>query len=113
MKSDIPNETWKIVCGMIEFEDGEQGEMIEEIKDGIGYLTENSIDTKKIELELALRTTNTLNTYIQDLKLQIDADSAVDDLMATNEEIRSVAAVVAEMLEEYNNAETASVAVAK
>ncbi len=110
VQRDIPNETWKIVCGMNDFEDGKQDEMIEEIKDGIEYLKENSIDTKRTELELALRTMITLNAYIQELGLQVAAESSIDDLIATNEEIKSVAVVVGEMLEEYNNAETASVA---
>ncbi len=110
VENDISNETWKIVNGMINFEDGKQIEYLNEIYSGIAYLEENSIIEDKTKLELAKRTTKTLEGYIEKLKEQTSQGAKVDETVETNEEIRSVSLVVSEMLGEFNNEEITAVA---
>ncbi|MEX1307883.1 MAG: sensor histidine kinase [Eubacteriales bacterium] len=110
VENDISNETWRIVNGMISFEEGKQNEYLSEIYSGIVFLEEQSIIEDKTKLELAKRTTKTLEEYIFKLKDQIDNGAKVDDTVETNEEIRSVSLVVSEMLEEFSNEEITAVA---
>ena len=110
VENDISNETWKIVNGMIRFEEGKQIDYINDIYTGIAYLEANAIIEDKTKLELAKRTTKTLEGYIEKLRDQIDHGARVDDTVETNEEIRSVSLVVSEMLGEFNNEEITAVA---
>ena len=110
VENDISNETWRIVNGMISFEEGLQIEYLNEIYDGIAYLEDQSIIEDKTKLELAKRTTKTLEEYILKLKEQIASEARVDATLDTNEEIRSVSLVVSEMLEEFSNEEITAVA---
>ena len=110
VENDISSETWKIVNGMLNFEEGKQLEYLNEIYDGIEYLEEQSIIEDKTKLELAKRTTKTLEDYIEKLRVQISTGARVDDTVETNEEIRSVSLIVSEMLEEFSNDELTAVA---
>ena len=110
VENDIGYETWKIVSGMMPFEAGQQFKYLDEIYDGIAYLKEQSIIEDKTKLELANRTTKTLEEYILKLGEQINSNARVDETVATNEEISSVSLVVSEMLEEFSNEEIKAVA---
>ena len=110
VEEDITSETWKIVCGMKNHYEGNQYILISQVYTGISYLEENSIMSDNTELEIVRRTTKTLEMYLDRMVMQITAGEKVDEIVATNEEIKSVTLVVSETLEDFSNGEIQSAA---
>lgn len=102
VEEDIYSETWNIVSGLTSFEEGKQYEIIQDIYEGIEYLVANTtLESESTQLEVAKRTTNTLETYLDKLGEALDKASRVDVSMEIYDEIRNVSMLVGDLLQEF------------
>jgi two-component system, sensor histidine kinase YesM len=102
VEREIYQDSWNIVSGMTTFDSGEQFNHINQIYEGISYLVEHTtLGEGSTQLEVAKRTTNTLESYLVKLGESIRASAKVDDTLAIHEEIRSVSLLVGEVLQEF------------
>ena len=102
VKSELPNEMWSIVAGKIEYKQGKQYEIITKINDTFNYLYLNtkSNDNKKL-IEIDKRAMETLINYVDELGIQIENNASVLINERTLENIRDVAALVDDILQDY------------
>ena len=101
VSSDIPDEMWSIVAGRTAFADGAQYELMDEVNQTLESLTKTATGGGSVELTVARRTMDTLKSYIDRMGEQMAAGSLVSDNEALLEEVRSVASLVADMLQKY------------
>ena len=65
IKPDIDTEMWKIVAGKIEFKEGKQYEIINDVNTKVQWMMDNTDSHRaKIKLEVILRTMQTLTHYV-------------------------------------------------
>lgn len=105
VNSDIPDEMWNIVAGRTGFEEGRQYELLDEVNEALENLTKTAAGGGSVELTVARRTMDTLKTYIDRMGEQIAAGALVSANEALLEEVRSVASLVGDMLQEYSTVE--------
>ena len=98
---DIPDEAWSAVAGYEAFDDVRLFEMIHEVNVELDELMGSMAGPNQVELTAARRAMDTLREKVVELGLQIEGGAPVVDNEAKLEEIRDVAALVAEMLENY------------
>ena len=98
---DIPDEAWSAVAGYEAFDDVRLFEMIHEVNVELDVLMGSMIGPNQLELTAARRAMDTLREKVVELGQQIEGGAPVVDNEAKLEEIRDVAALVAEMLENY------------
>ena len=98
---DIPEEAWSAVAGYEDFSDVQLFEMIHEVNVELDVLMGSMVTPNQIELTAARRAMDTLRDKVVELGQQIDRGAPVVENEAKLEEIRDVAALVAEMLENY------------
>ena len=90
VNSDIPDEMWNIVAGRVNFEDGRQYQLLDEVNEALESLTKTAAGGGSVELTVARRTMDTLKTYIDRMGEQISAGALVSENEALLEEVRSV-----------------------
>jgi two-component system sensor histidine kinase YesM len=100
VNSDIPDEMWSIVAGRVSFADGRQYAMMNEVNTALEDLMAEA-GGNSTELTVARRTMDTLKSYIDRMGEQIASGALVADNEALLEEVRSVASLVGDMLEQY------------
>lgn len=98
---DIPDEAWSVVAGYKEFQDARLFEMIHEVNLELEVLTNSMVSPNQLELTVARHTMDTLRDKVVELGEQVQEDAPVVENEAKLEEIRDVAALVEEMLENY------------
>ena len=98
---DIPDEAWSVVAGYKEFQDARLFEMIHEVNLELEVLTNSMVSPNQLELTVARRTMDTLRDKVVELGEQVQEGAPVVENEAKLEEIRDVAALVEEMLENY------------
>ena len=106
VKVDISDEIWDIVAGKKTFEEGNQYEIVNNIKTGISEMmasTEN--ETNRDVLEVASRAVNTLEKYVNILGAQIEQNAAVSENEQILEEVRGVASLIYDILQNFIVAE--------
>ncbi len=103
----IPDEVWSVVAGRQRFEQGRQYLLANEVKRALDQLTGSAQQINLKELIVARRTMDTLVDKIDVIGRQIQAGEPVSRNEEALEEVRSVAALVGEMLETYVDAEIA------
>ena len=101
VNSDIPDEMWNIVAGRTDFQQGRQYKLLDEVNEALESLTTTAAGGGSVELTVARRTMDTLKSYIDRMGEQIAAGALVSDNEALLEEVRSVASLVGDMLQEY------------
>ena len=102
IKPSIDREMWDIVAGKIDFNDGQQYEIIQQAYDQIETLQENATsDKSRIKLEVIRRTLNTLTGYVDKMGEQIEAGSRVAENELVLEDIRGVSEVVEATVQDY------------
>jgi len=89
----------EIVVGRTQFADGNQYELLHSAKEQLGLLIEE-VAGSRLELSVAQRTLDTLQRNIDLLGEQMSYGSTVDEDMQQMEEIRNVAALFLEMLQD-------------
>jgi len=102
IKPAIDTEMWNIVAGKIEFEDGQQYEIIRQVNDQIEILMQSSESEKsRIKLEVIRRTLGTLTSYVDKMGEQIELGSRVAQNELVLEDIRGVSEVVEGTVQDY------------
>ena len=98
---EIPDEAWNAVAGYEAFSDVRLFEMIHEVNMELDVLMGTMTGPNQLELTAARRAMDTLREKVVELGLQIEGGAPVVANEAKLEELRDVAALVAEMLENY------------
>lgn len=101
-KIEISDEIWDIVAGKIEFNKGSQYEIIEKIKNAISEIMTKTENEENLQvLEVANRAVKTLEKYVNMLGIQIANNASVQQNEETLEEIRSVAGLIYDILQDF------------
>ncbi len=102
IKPDIDTEMWKIVSGAVEFKQGRQYEIINDVNAKLALMMENTDSpTAKIKLEGIHRTMQTLTQYVDRMGVQIENKSTAAENDALLENIRFASSVVEEVVQDY------------
>ena len=110
VSEDIPGSVWNIVSGQNTFAESNVYGLIREVNDTITTITEQTGRENQLSLIVAGRTMQTMKTYVDAIRENIDAQVPVVDNEKVLVEIRGVAASVDNMLNEYIAQEIASTA---
>jgi len=101
-RNAIPTELWDIVSGKKKFFQGKQYFLLDEIERGIEEMEKKTETANgKTKLLVAKRTCLTLKNHISELGIQIEKGSTVRKNEEELEEIRSIAALLSDILQEY------------
>lgn len=102
VKTDISNEVWDIVAGSKAFSEGDQYKIINEINSGLDviYMNTQLIENRQM-LEVAGRAMETLEKYVYMLGIQMDQDYLVTENEKILDEVRGVADLVSEILQDF------------
>lgn len=102
VKPDIDNEMWKIVSGKVEFTDGKQYEIIDNVDAKVRWMMENT-DSKraKVKLDLVLRTLQSLKEYVDQMGDKISHHSTATENEAVLEKIRFATSVLNDVVQDY------------
>ncbi len=97
----IPDELWSVVAGRKTFAEGEHYQLIHSVNAQLDNLMVSSVTRNPVQLTVARRTMDTLEGYVNDMGRQMEAGARVQENEGALEEVRSVAALVGEMLEDF------------
>jgi len=102
VQTDISNELWDIVAGNKNFQEGRQKEIIDDIHKRLDviYLNTDVRENRQL-LEVAGRAMDTLSKYVHTLGLQMEYNYLVTDNEKILDEIRGVADLVSEILQDF------------
>jgi len=102
IKPAIDTEMWNIVAGKVDFEDGKQYQIIEQVNDQIESMMANTdSDKSRIKLEVIRRTLGTLTSYVNKMGDQIKQGSLVAENELVLDNIRGVSEVVEETVQDF------------
>ncbi len=102
IKPAIDTEMWNIVAGKVEFDEGNQYQIIDQANGYIDTIVANTeSDKSRIKLEVIRRTLGTLTSYVDKMGDQIRQGSLVADNELVLEDIRGVSDVVEETIQDY------------
>jgi len=102
VKLDIDNEMWKIVAGKIEFSDGRQYEIIDNVNTKVHSMMANTDSERaKVKLDLILRTLQSLTEQINAMGSQIASNSTAAENEAVLEDVRFATSVMEEVVRDY------------
>ena len=101
-KTDILNEIWNVVAGLTSVNEGKQYIMLRKVRIGITQMQKAENGRKAQELlSVAFRAEKTLEKYVAMLEMQIYSRSSVSETQQTMEQIRGVASLLDDVLEEF------------
>jgi two-component system sensor histidine kinase YesM len=102
VKLDIDNEMWKIVAGKVEFSEGKQYEIIENVSHQVSEMMATT-DSKRARNKLILiqRTLRSLTGYINQMGSKIAQNSTAAENEAMLENIRFASSVMEEVVGDY------------
>jgi two-component system sensor histidine kinase YesM len=102
VKPDIDNEMWKVVSGAVEFSDGKQYEIIDNVDAKVHWMMANTDSHRaRVKLNLILRTLQTLREYVNEMGGQIARNSTAAENEAVLEKIRFATSVMDEVVQNY------------
>ena len=102
VKLDIDNEMWKIVAGKVEFSQGRQYEIIENVNAKVHLMMANTESERaKVKLDLILRTLQSLTEQVNIMGSQIASNSTAAENEAVLEDIRFATSVMEEVVRDY------------
>ncbi len=96
VSTDIPESIWFVVSGRQSFEESGAMEMIEHVTGELDRLSASEPDS--LQLTVARRTMETLQSYVLEIEQNMENEEPVVKSEATLGEIRAVASLVADML---------------
>ncbi len=101
-KTDIDTEMWKIVAGKISFQEGKQYQLVSDANIKIQWMVDNTTSQRaRIKLSGIQRTLQTLTGYIDQMKLQKEANSPTSENEAVLEKIYFTTGVVEDVVQDY------------
>ncbi len=102
IKSDISNELWDVVAGNKTFEEGRQYEILDDVDRRLDEIFRNTeVRENRRLLEVAGRAMETLTGYVDLLGKQIDNQFLVTRNEEILDEIRGVADLVSDLLQDF------------
>lgn len=102
VKPDMDTEMWKIVAGKVDFEAGEQYNIINGVNLKLEWMMANTDSPKaKIKLEGIRRTMLTLTEYVDQMGVQMENHSTAAENEELLENIWFVTAVVEDVVQDY------------
>jgi two-component system sensor histidine kinase YesM len=102
VKPDIDTEMWRIVAGKIDFTEGRQYDIINDVNTKVRQMMDNTDSPRsRIKLEGVLRTMLTLTYEVNRLGQQIARGSTTAENEAVLENIRFVSGVAEEVVQDY------------
>lgn len=102
IKADIDTEMWRIVAGKIEFTEGKQYDIINDVNATVRRMMDNTDSPRaRVKLEGVLRTMLTLTFEVNRMGQQIVRGSTTAENEAVLENIRFVSGVVEEVVQDY------------
>jgi two-component system sensor histidine kinase YesM len=102
VKQAIDTEMWNIVAGKIDFAQGKQYQIIDEVNNKLSWMTDHAASAEsRIKLEVISRTMKTLTHYVDVMGTQIANGSTVAENEAVLENIRGVSSVVEGVVQDY------------
>lgn len=102
IKPDIDNEMWKIVSGKIQFSEGKQYEILDNVNAKVRWMMDNTdSQPAKVKLDLILRTSQSLTEYINQMGSKIAHNSTAAENEAVLENIRFATSVMEEVVQNY------------
>jgi two-component system sensor histidine kinase YesM len=102
VKPDIDNEMWKIVAGKVEFSNGRQYEIIDNVDAKVSWMMENTDSQRaRVKLDLILRTLQSLKEQIDQMGDRIAHNSTATENEAVLENIRFSTSVLDEVVQNY------------
>ncbi len=110
VQTQIGDEMWYVVAGHKSFDGAAQYEMIDHVNREIDALEASADPANLKSLIVARRTMDTLVTYIDRMGEMIRTEQPIAESEALLEEVRNVSVLVADMLDEYADAEISTAA---
>lgn len=102
IKPDIDNEMWKVVSGKIEFSEGKQYEIIDNINTKLRGMMDNTDSQRaRVKLDLILRTMRSLTKYVDQMGNDIAHASTAAENEAVLENVRFATSVMEEVIQDY------------
>ncbi len=102
IKTDIDAEMWNIVAGRIDFAQGRQNKIINDVNLKVRWMQDNTDSPRaKIKLDVILRSMQTLNEDVARMGEQIARHSTAFENEAALEKIRFDSSVVEEVVQDY------------
>lgn len=101
ISEQIPEYMWSVVAGRQSFEDGDVYGTIDRVNTTLNSLIASVPQGQYIELSVARRTMETLRDYVSQIETGMTMGRPVVVCEAILEEVRSVAALIQEMLNNY------------
>ena len=102
VKSDIDTEMWKIVAGKVEFSEGQQYEIIDNVDAEVRRMMVSTDSQRaRVKLDQILRTLQTLREYVNGMGSQIAQNSTAAENEAVLEKIHFATSVLEEVVQNY------------
>lgn len=102
IKTDIDAEMWKIVAGTIDFNEGKQQEIIDDVNSKVRWMQANTDSPRaRIKLDVILRSMESLAGSVRRMGEQIEQKSTAAENEAALEKIRFNSGVVQEVIQDY------------
>nr|MBP3283173.1 sensor histidine kinase [Treponema sp.] len=110
-KQELVDEIWSIVSGQKNFNEGCQYVLLRKIRTGISNMDVSPESKSRGLLDVASRTENTLRYYVDALEIQMQNGSTVAENEAAMEDIRSVASLLYDIMQDFIVAEVENASV--
>jgi len=102
VKSNIDTEMWKIVSGKVEFSEGQQYEIIDNVDAEVRRMMVSTDSQRaRVKLDQILRTLQTLREYVNEMGGQIAQNSTAAQNEAVLEKIHFATSVLEEVVQNY------------
>jgi two-component system sensor histidine kinase YesM len=102
IKTDIDTEMWRVVAGKIEFSEGQQYAILDDVNAKLQQMMANTDSTRsRLKLEGILRTVQTLSEHVDTMGQQIARGSTTAENEQELEKIRFVSGVVEQVVQDY------------
>ncbi len=101
VEETIPDELWSVVAGRKTFGEGSHYTLIQAVNEQLDSLMVSSVTRNPMELTVARRTMSTLEEYVNRMGRQMGEGAPVKENEVLLEEVRSVSALVGDMLEDF------------
>lgn len=102
IKPDIDNEMWKIVSGKVQFSEGKQYEILDNVNTKVRWMMDNTDSQRaRVKLDLILRTLQSLKEDVDKMGDKIAHHSTAAENEAVLEEIRFATSVMEDVVQNY------------
>ena len=101
VETEIPETVWNMVSGRVTAEESGVMELISGVNETMERVMESSRGNRQLELMVARRTMDTLNQYVDQIRVNLEQQAPVVENEKILAEVRAVASLVVSMLNDY------------